>query len=131
VGVKFRRGVMIMNQNKKTYFARTKHMLISAALALFIAGVAISPGLSYAGDRVKPEMVLPKGYPDGFHAWGRIDRIGKERVVIDDELFVLSSGVTYNTPTTLNASKAYFTPGALVGVVTNSKFEVLSLWLLE
>ena len=120
-----------MKQNKKTRFGRTRQIFVSAALALFIAGAAIPSGLSYAGDRVKPEMVLPKGYPDGFHAWGRIDRIGKEKVVIDDELFDLSPGVTYNTPTRLDASKAFFKPGALVGVVTNSKFEVLSLWLLE
>jgi hypothetical protein len=52
-------------------------------------------------------------------------------VVIDDEPFALSLDVTYNTPTRLNASKAYFGEGAFVGVLTNAKGEAKSLWLLE
>ena len=76
-------------------------------------------------------MVLAKGYPDGFNAYGHINRIGEKKVVIDDEPFNLSLDVTYNIPTRLNASKAYFGPGAFVGVLTNAKGEAKSLWLLE
>jgi hypothetical protein len=47
------------------------------------------------------------------------------------EPFALSPETTYNTPTSLNASKAYFGPGAFVGVLTNAKGEAKSLWLLE
>jgi hypothetical protein len=100
-------------------------------VALFLGMQTISSGLGYAGDRVKPEMVLPKGYPDGFNAYGQIDRIGEKTVVIDDEPFALSLDVTYNTPTRLDASKAYFGEGAFVGVLTNAKGEAKSLWLLE
>jgi hypothetical protein len=120
-----------MKKNKKICFGRTKQIFLSVALALVIAGVAIPPGLSHAGDRIKPEMVLPKGYPDGFNAYGHVNRIDQQRVVIDDEPFALSLDVTYNIPTRLNASKAYFGEGAFVGVLTNAKGEAKSLWLLE
>ncbi len=120
-----------MKKNKKIRFGMTKQIFLSVALALVIAGVAIPTGLSHAGDRVKPEMVLPKSYPDGFNAYGQIDRMGEKTVVIDDEPFTLSPDVTYNIPTRLNVSKAYFKGGALVGVLTNAKGEAKSLWLLE
>ena len=100
-------------------------------MAFFLGIQAISSGLCYAGDRVKPEMVLPKAYPDGFNAYGHINRIGDKIVVIDDEPFALSPDVTYNIPARLDASKAYFGEGAFVGVLTNAKGEAKSLWLLE
>jgi hypothetical protein len=130
-GVKLRKGVTTMKKNKKICFGMTKQIFISVVLALVIAGVAIPPGLSRAGDRIKPEMVLPKAYPDGFNAYGHINTIDDKIVVIDDEPFTLSPDVTYNIPTRLNASKAYFKGGVLVGVLTNAKGEAKSLWLLE
>ena len=120
-----------MKKDKKTSFGMTKQIFISIALALVIAGLAIPVSLSHAGDRVKPEMVLPKVYPDGFNAYGHINRIDGEIVVIDDEPFTLSPDVTYNIPTSLNVSKAYFREGAFVGVLTNAKGHAKSLWLLE
>ena len=116
---------------KKICFGMTKQVFLSVALALVIAGVAIPPSLGYAGDRVKPEMVLPKGYPDGFNVYGHINRIEYKIVVIDDEPFTLSLEVTYNIPSSLNVSQAYFGEGAFVGVLINAKGEAKSLWLLE
>jgi hypothetical protein len=130
VGVN-RKGVMTMTQRKRRSHGKTTLVFITIGLALFILTQAISSGLGYAQERVKPEMVLPKGYPDGFNAYGHINRIGEKRVVIDDEPFPLSLEVTYNIPTRLDASKAYFGEGAFVGVLTNAKGEAKSLWLLE
>ena len=130
VGVN-RRGVMTMTKNKKISHGKTTLVFISIGLALFFLTQAISSGLGYAQGRVKPEMVLAKGYPDGFNAYGHINRIGEKKVVIDDEPFNLSPDVTYNIPTRLNASKAYFGEGAYVGVLTNAKGEAISLWLIE
>ena len=120
-----------MKQKKKTCFGRAKHILISAGLALFIAGVAIPSGFSYAEGKIKPEMVLPKGYPNGFNGYGYIDRIARDEVVIDDAYFKLSPSIEYNTPTRRDASKAFFRPGVLVGYLTSSENEIVSLWLLE
>jgi hypothetical protein len=130
VGVN-RKGVTTMTKKKKISHGKRKLVFIFTLLALFFVTQAMPSGLSFAQGRIKPEMVLPKGYPDGFDAYGHINRIGKDRVVIDDEPFDLSPETTYNTPTRLNASKAYFGPGAFVGVLTNAKGEAKSLWLLE
>lgn len=120
-----------MMQRKTRSHGKTTLVFILLGLALFLGIQAISSGLGYAQDRVKPEMVLPKGYPDGFNVYGHINRIGEKKVVIDDDQFFLSPDVTYNIPTRLNASKAYFGKGAFVGVLTNNKGEAKSLWLLE
>ncbi len=120
-----------MRQRKSKSHGKTMLGFIFIGLALFFVTEAISSGLGYAQGRVKPEMVLPKGYPDGFDAYGQIDSIEEKTVVIDDEPFTLSPDVTYNIPTRLNASKAYFKSGALVGVLTNAKGHAISLWLLE
>ena len=120
-----------MRKNKKISHEKRKLVFIFTLLALFFVTQAISSSLSFAQGRVKPEMVLPKGYPDGFDTYGHINRIGEKKVVIDDEPFDLTSETTYNTPTMLNASKAYFGPGAFVGILTNAKGEAKSLWLLE
>jgi hypothetical protein len=120
-----------MTQRKRKSHGKTTLIFILIGLALFFVTQAISSGLGYAQGRVKPEMVLPKGYPDGFDAYGQIDSIEEKTVVIDDEPFTLSPDVTYNIPTRLNASKAYFKVGALVGVLTNAKGHAISLWLLE
>lgn len=120
-----------MGKNKKISHEKRRLVFIFTLLALFFVTQAMPPGLSLAQGRVKPEMVLPKGYPDGFDTYGHINSIGKDGVVIDDEPFGLSPETTYNTPTRLNASKAYFGPGAFVGVLTDAKGGAKSLWLLE
>jgi hypothetical protein len=120
-----------MRKRKSKSHGKRMFVFIFIGLALFFVTQAISSGLGYARGGVKPEMVLPKGYPDGFDAYGHIDRIGEKTVVIDDEPFTLSPEITYNIPTRLNASKAYFKEGAHVGVLTNAKGQAISLWLLE
>ena len=120
-----------MTQRKRRSHGKTTLVFICIGLALFLVSQAMSSGLGYAQGRVKPEMVLPKGYPDGFDLYGHIDRIDQNTVVIDDEPFTLSPDVTYSIPTRLNASKAYFKKGVLVGVLTNAKGHAISLWLLE
>ena len=120
-----------MKQKKKTWLGRIKHILICAGLALFIAGVAIPSGLTYAERRVKPEIVLPKHYPNGFNGYGHIDSIERDNIVIDDSFYRLSPDVQYNTPTVKNASKAFFRVGDRVGFLTNSEDEIISLWLLK
>ena len=121
----------MMTQRKTRSHGKRTLVFILMGVALFLGIQSISSGLGYAGERVKPEIVLPKGYPNGFNAYGHINSIGEKSVVIDDEPFTLSTDVTYSIPTRLNASKAYFREGAFVGVLTNAKGQAQSLWLLE
>lgn len=120
-----------MRKRNRRWLGKIKQILICTGLVLCLVAGAIPSTACYAESLVKPEVVLPKHYPDGFNGYGRILTIGKDDVVIDDEHFKLSPSVTYNTPSRANASKAYFTPGVLAGFLTNAQDEVLSLWLLE
>ena len=120
-----------MKKRKKILRQRIKQIFICIGLALFILVVAIPSGLSHARDRVKPEMVLPKHYPNGFHGFGRINSIGRDETVIDDFYFKFSPSVQYHIPTSKNVSPAFFKKGDLVGYLTNSEKEITSLWLLE
>lgn len=107
-------------------------VFIFIGLALFfLIQAIISSSLGHAQGRVKPEVVLPKHYPHGFDGYGLLQRIENREVVIDDQLLKLSPNIVYHTPTRLNASRAYFRPGDLVGFLRDSKKEIVSLWLIQ
>ena len=57
--------------------------------------------------------------------------IAAEEVVIDESLLRLSPAVTYTTLNSIMASSEDFTDGDLVGYLTNSEQEIISLWLIE
>ena len=120
-----------MKENGKMSLNTTKTILICIGLALFLANTAIPSSISYAQRGVKPEVVLPKHYPNGFDGFGRIDRIAVDEVVIDDDLIPLASYVLYNTPKEMNAPSYLFVPGSLVGFIKNSENAIESLWLIE
>jgi hypothetical protein len=84
------------------------------------------PVVSYAG-----EYGFPKYYPASFDGSGRIDRLAADEVVIHDILFKFSPEVEYHTRTTQNASSAWLKEGQFVGYITNSRREIVSLWLIE
>jgi hypothetical protein len=100
-------------------------------LALFFVGAALSSNPGHAQQRVKPEVVLPAHYPDGFHGWGRIDRISETEVVIDDGLYKFAAHAEFNTPERSNVSIYTFKPGAKVGFMKSGKKQIISLWLIE
>jgi hypothetical protein len=108
-----------------------KTILICIGLALFFTNALIPSSLSYAQKGVKPEVVLPEHYPDGFDGFGRIDRIARDEVVIDDDLIPLASYVSYHTPKEMNAPSYLFVQGKLVGFIKNSENAIESLWLIE
>jgi len=120
-----------MKENNKIFPARIKHMILCIGLAVCFLSITIPASVSFAERRVKGEWVLPKHYPDGFDGWGRIDRITEDTVVIDDTILKLYPYAKYCTPTTKYATSAYFSPGNLVGYVTNSENEIISLWLIK
>lgn len=115
--------------HKKKWAGKIKQMLICTALALCLGMWANPP--CYAQRLVKPEMVLPEHYPDGFNGCGHIDSIKDDLVVIDDIPYKLSPYVVYNSPARRNVSMGYFPPGVFAGFLTNAEDEVISLWLIE
>jgi len=120
-----------MKEKGKMSLGRLRHVLVLTGVALCLIGAAAPDGLSHAQRRYKPEVVLPKHYPDGFHGYGRLDRIGLSEVVIGDSLEKLAPVVTYHTPDNQNATREHFKSGDLVGYMIDSDRQVVSLWLIE
>lgn len=120
-----------MQKKNRTWLGKIHRMLLCAGLALCLVAAAIPSTPCHAQQRVKPEVVLPEHYPDGFHGYGRIDAIDSQSVVIDDCVHKLSPGVTYSTPKREHASLYDFRPGVLAGFLLNDRKEVISLWLIE
>jgi hypothetical protein len=123
--------MVIMKTNNKIPRARMLRRVLCVGLALFFLSAAIPAHFGHAQRRVKGEWVLPPFYPDGFHGWGRINRITADRVVIDDAVLKLAPSVVYRTPANRHATGAYFEPGSLVGFMTNENKEIVSLWLIR
>ena len=105
--------------------------LAFAGLAVFFANVALSSNPGHAQQRVKPEMVLPKHYPDGFDGLGNIQRISETEVVIDDTYYTFAPHAGFHTPERSNVSVYSIKPGACVGYMKGGKKQIISLWLIE
>ena len=122
---------MFMKDNNKTSLRGMKHIAICVGLALFLLTLALPAGVVQALQGFKEGSVIPEHYPNEFDQIGHVDRIALEEVVINDCLFKLSPDVEYHTPSIENASSAWFKEGKFVGYITNSRREIVSLWLLE
>lgn len=104
---------------------------IALGLALGLLLMASFATVGYSRELGSKEIALPKHYPKYFTGIGCIDRISRNEIVIDDSLYRLAPHVTYHIPTRKNASSAWFRAKESVGFVTNSKREIISLWLIE
>jgi hypothetical protein len=122
-----------MKKNKTDCHHRIKQIIAGIALALIVAGICIpaSAGAGAGEQKVKGEWILPEHYPAGFDGYGYINRIAAEEVVIDDSLLRLSPAVIYTTLISVMAGSDDFTDGDLVGYLTNSEQEIISLWLIK
>jgi hypothetical protein len=115
------------------YYKRAKHVLIIfIGLAIFLGGLYAPASVKCEEQKVIPEWIMPKHYPpDGFDGYGYIDRISKEEVVIDDDLFKLARSAIYVTPTNEMSSHSNFGPGDVIGYLYNSDREINSIWLIK
>ena len=113
------------------FHRKIRQLLTGVVLALCLLNMAIPPAAVFGEGRVKPEWVMPRHYPYGFHGMGHIDRITEKQVVIDEHMIKLSPDVEYNTPSEENTSSDLFKPGKRVGYLLNSRNEIRSMWLIE
>ena len=114
-----------MNSVKKMYVIT---LLIPAT---FFVLTNICPGESKVVKKYQKEGVYPKHYPDKFDGIGRIDRLSRNEIVIDDSLLRLSPHVIYSTKVKRHASRAWLKVGSFIGYKTDSKHEIISIWLIE
>ena len=84
-----------------------------------------------AGVAQEKGVILPDYYPNKFSGFGRIDQIGEKVIVLDERQMKLSNSVTFHTPQYEFASKRDFKVKMLVGFITNSTNEIVSIWLIK
>ena len=120
-----------MKDNNKTFFRGMKHIAVCVGLAVFLLTLVLPAGVVQALQGFKEGSVIPEHYPNKFDQIGNVDRIALDEVVINDCLFKLSPDVEYHTPSIENASSAWFKEGKFVGYITNSRREIVSLWLIK
>ena len=116
-----------MNSVKKMYVIA---LLIPAA---FFVLTNICPGESVVVKKYQKETLYPKHYPQRFDGMGRIDRLSRNEIVIDDSHFRLSPRVTFSTKVKEHASRAWLKVGSYIGYKADSKnkHEIISIWLIE
>ncbi len=71
------------------------------------------------------EKPLHPGYPLMFDIRGKIDRLSKNEIVVDDSLLRLSDNVKYHI------KKGRFKEGDLIGLKLNPDGKVASIWLIK
>jgi hypothetical protein len=121
-----------MNKNRKDFHHRIRLIVAGIALALIMAGICTPAGAGAGGQKIKGEWILPEYYPQGgFDGYGYVNRIAAAEVVIDDSIYRLSPAATYATLSSVMATIGDFVDGDLVGYLTNSEQEIISLWLIK
>jgi len=76
------------------------------------------------------EGIIDGRNPADFSGTGRIESLEKDRIVINDTPYRLSPRVKYYKQGRKKMSRSSFKEGTYVGYVTNSKREIVSLWLI-
>jgi len=120
-----------MKENKADWHDRINQIIAGFALALIVAGLCMPAGAGAGEQKIKGEWILPAHYPAGFDGYGYLNRIAAEEVVIDDALFRLSPAVTYTTLESVMAAAGNFKEGDLVGYLTDTEQNIISLWLIK
>ena len=116
----------MISRHKRECLIRT-----GLGLILGLALIVSLSGMGFAGEGDEGGVILPKHYPDRFTGIGRIDRTGDREIVIDDSVYGISPFIKYHTPEASDVSGGWFRAGDLVGFITNSEQEIVSLWLIK
>ncbi len=101
------------------------------ALAMLICGIPADGEAASAEEILNQEIIYPDYYPERFDGRGRIDRIEKDEITIDDSFYKLSKHTKCGTLKKRRIKKSQLLEGDIVGFVTNDKGEIVSLWKLH
>ncbi len=88
-------------------------------------------GSEYSVSAVEPEKPLYPGHQHRFDGIGRVDRISRGEVVIDDRTFKFSKRVHFNAPGRHDVPRVWVREGDIVGFILNARKEVDSIWIME
>lgn len=122
---------MAKKENRRFCFGKKSTLLITIGLALLFLSLGQPLTAICAERQGETGWAVPEYYPDRFDGTGRIGRITMDEIVINDSLYRLSPNAEFATPTRKHALRAWFHVGNRVGYVTNTRHEIISLWLIE
>jgi hypothetical protein len=122
---------MAKKENGQFRFGKKFTPLILVGLALVFVYLGQPLTAICAEPQGETGWAVPEYYPDRFDGTGRIGRITVDEIVINDSLYRLSPNAEFATPTRQHALRAWFQVGNRVGYITNTKHEIISLWLIE
>ena len=115
--------------NQVGTMACKRFCLVWVVLAM---GMTLFAFAVFAQDLIRPEMVFPDHYPEGFHGVGIITRIEDGFVMIDDYFrFRFSRNVEFYTPTERRTGRNRFSEEDRVGYLLNEEKEIRALYKLE
>jgi hypothetical protein len=77
------------------------------------------------------EGIIDGSNPADFEGVGHIDSLKDDLIVINDMQKKLSRNATFYKQGRIQTKRSSFSVGAKVGYITNSKGEIISLWLLR
>ena len=107
---------------------------VCLGLAVVFVLSAVPGDFSYAreGKFMREEWRVPDFYPQkGFDGYGKIDRIDKAGVVIDDTVWKFSRQIRFATPRDRHAGISSFSVGSTAAYILNEDNEITSLWYIE
>jgi len=122
---------MAKKENRQFCFGKKSTLLICIGLALVFVCLGQPLTAICAERQGETGWAVPEYYPDRFDGTGRIGRITVDEIVINDSLYRLSPNAEFATPTRKHALRAWFEVGNRVAYITNTKHEIISLWLIE
>jgi hypothetical protein len=118
----------------KIFRRRRSAFWVCWVLTVVFMLTAVPGDFSYAqeGKFMREEWRVPDFYPQkGFDGYGKIDRIDKDGVVIDDTVWKFSRQIRFATPRDRHAGISSFSVGDTAAYLLNAEREVTSLWYIE
>lgn len=116
----------------KIFRLRWSAFWVCLGLAMMFMLSAVPGNFSYAQGRfMREEWKVPKFYPRGFDGYGKIEKIERDGVVIDDSAYKFSQGIKFATARDRNAGIYAFSVGDTVAYLLNKDREITSLWYIE
>jgi len=105
--------------------------LLAAVFSLFCTGFSIgeiSPGqgVALAGELTP----LYRGYPEVFDDTGSIDFIGKEKIIINDTVYILLPSTSFHSQNGFD-SMSSFAQGYEIGLLVQDNNKAKSVWLID
>jgi len=116
----------------KIFRRRRSAFWVCLGLTMVFVLSAVPGNFSYAQGRImREDWKVPEFYPRGFDGYGKIEKIERDRIVIDDTAYKFSPGIKFATPNDRNAGINAFSEGDTVAFLLNKDRQITSLWYIE